>query len=228
MKELRHSFKYRMLVIIYCLFQLCMISCFSFGIENGDMYMKIGILSHVVVFLVLRFTLPSIFEKKLEEEMKKPEPKYIELRYFLVFPLWWCIFTAYLGSPMLASIIKEAQISAVELLFLFIANIPFIISVIYLIYKALIKIVVDNGQITKYVAGRKKVSGNIYAANREQTYRKQADKNGLNGWNRICFAVEGEQVRGNNTIHYSEEMENAEQLAAFLKRRGLFEKKYYI
>ncbi len=228
MKAVRKSFKYRMAVAIYCLIHLGIICFFSF--VDFSVYEKYETIIIIVLFLVdfagpfTQGNLNPIFEKKLEEEMAKPDVEYVELKYFLFGTLWYCLIVADFMIPAIFALLAVAETPMEKIVSIGGPLLILMIPVSALIYRASTKIVLDHGQITKYVAGRKKVSGNVYEINPELTFRYYRNKGGMQVWNRICF---GERpVREDNMIRYSEEMENSEQFCAYLKRRGFFEKIY--
>ncbi len=227
MKAVRKSFKYRLWIAIYCLIHLCLISFLSFidsSILENHRSIIVGVVFVVNLSGWINYgKLSSIFEKKLAEEMKKPDVEYVELRFFLGDNLFWCLFMADWSVPMMFNVFHAAGTTGEKILVLSPLLLVLMISIGALIYKASIKIVLDHGQITKYVAGRKKVSGNVHEINPKLTFRYYRNKNNLRVYNQICF---GEVAREDNLIRYREYMENAEQFAAYLKRRGFFEKIY--
>ncbi len=227
MKAVRKSFQYRLWIAIYCLIHCCII-CFLAFIDGSMLENHRGIL--VAVILVVNLSgwinygkLNSIFEKKLAEEMEKSDVEYVELRFFLGDNLFWCLFMADWIVPIMVKVVHGTGTMREKIFLLSPLLLLLMISIGALIYKASIKIVLDHGQITKYVAGRKTVSGNVYEINPKLTFRYYKTKNNVRIYNRICF---GEVPREDNIIRYREHMENAEQFAAYLKRRGFFEKIY--
>lgn len=229
MKELRHSLKYKLSVIIFCAVELFVIYYLVF-VEMKDFLITFSAIFLFLGIIVYDLKLYSVFDKKLKEEMEKPDAEYVELKYMLEYQLWFCLLVFYFIAPLLPYLFKADFKKKEDILIIIGVSIPLLIAIINLIYKSLIKIVLDHDQITLYVAGRAKVSGNVHEINPEYSFRRQSTGIGVRGrptslGPTIYFGELSPENTEHNVIRYSEFMENSEVLGAYLKRRGLFKER---
>ncbi len=147
---------------------------------------KISVLGFIVMFIiyyVVDSKKDAKFEKSIEKDKKKQMENYFEVRYFKKLYLFYIALSVPLSYIIVTNFTYRSNTYSV------LGGMALIIGLFVLnfIYKSLILIVYDNGQITYYFAGVEKISGNINQVDREHTFVNLYSKVSANVWYNTCI-----------------------------------------
>ncbi len=206
MTKIKKSLIYNVVMILYFGITLCLWIFANIGIAL--IVSAVGTLLHY-------FTLQHLYRKIAQKELEEQDANHMELTYFWTIDLSPALF------PLL--FIKLSPMNTNEpggKLSLAIGLLCELFFIGHLLYHAMTKIVFDNGQITLYVAGRKKVTGHVNEINPERT-RASRLKPGNRTYSppQILFGT----IEGKRYVVFSEFMSDSEKLVAYLYRRKLFD-----
>ncbi len=169
-----------------------------------------------VIFYIVLVKRDNMNDKKIEEYMKQEEEDYFEVRYSKKLYLFYIAlaipFSFVVCAPHFKSYILLFSEMGVVVLF----------TVILFIYKSCILIVYDHGQITRYFAGRERLTGNVNDIDAKNTFSVFVSKISPDVSHNSCITFND----GSHMFFRSEDMDNGYKLACVLKRRNLFNPKW--
>ncbi len=147
---------------------------------------KISVLGFIVLFIiyyVVDSKKDAKFERSIEKGKKKQMENYFEVRYFKKLYLFYIALSVPLSYIIVTNFTYRSNTYSV------LGGMALIIGLFVLnfIYKSLISIIYDNGRITYYFAGVKKISGNINQADKEHTFVNIYSKVSANIWYNTCI-----------------------------------------
>ncbi len=180
----------------------------------------IGILSFLFA-LFLVFITGGNFKSELKEQMTKEDDNYFVLKARNLHNLSYVLgsvvifLTSYFSKGFRA---KPASGIVLLLYALLVLG-----TVMYTVYKAKVRIVYDNGQITYYSFNRVRTQGNISGIDIDKCRNKEHPNNSYNM--RLLYQDTKIVFHDGSFISYQTSMKNAYKLEAILKKRGCFQYK---
>lgn len=155
----------------------------------------------------------NIFNKKLYDCMLEEEEEYFEVRYSKGLYLFYLILSIPLSLLAVSTLLWTDT-----LFFVGIGGITggFLLN---FIYKSMVLIIYDHGNVSLYIGGRKKISGHIDEVDKEYTF--SSVYGGGKSFYTSCIGFNEKD----KIFFVPENMNNGHKLVSVMKRRNLYQAK---